>query len=125
MCELTLQAAALAGRSEPALQERVAFFVGQFLTYFKSGNVQIILDQLESSCRKCLAQGMTISSEDTEEQHRLILQAFSGVVEDDSELPSSRKAHLIKQLERSAHTVAVLSKLVHSRLLLEQLDNQD
>ena len=122
LCELSLEAANLSHRPEPILQERVAFFVNQFLTYYQTGEVQIIIEQLETSSRQRLAQGMTISAQDSEDQHKLIIAAFKDVIEA-GDLTPTQQAQLIVQINRSVNNVAVLSKLVHSRILLEDLNN--
>ena len=120
--EETEKATRQTGKPETDLLPRVQRWVDHFLRYVQTADFQIMIEQIETTNRQKLARGEKLNFESAEKQAGYILSAFMRLI-GESELNSSEREWLSRQIERSMRTLNTNAKMVYSRLTLEQAQN--
>ncbi len=121
ICEETAQATRQTNRVEVELTSRVGQWVGRFLEYIRTGEIRIMIQQIEEANRRKIARGETLNTESAELQSTYILKALARLIAE-SEFSPAECEWFNQQMLRTMTTLNTNARMVYSRLILEQMN---
>ena len=124
ICEETEKASRAIGKTEVELVPRVQRWVENFLHYVESGDIRIMIQQIEDATRQKLVRKEKLDLESAEVQARYIMKALNRLVHE-SVLKPSEQEWFSQQMQRSMTILNTNARLVYSRLILEQISDSD
>ncbi len=119
--DLTEEAARAEGRKEVDLRSRLEKFTGRFLEYVRTGNIRIMIQQIEETSRRRLAAGEPLNFQIIEQHASLIYRAVALLLKE-SELSEADRTRFLQQLEHKLTNFKINGGLVLSRMALEEMN---